>query len=452
MAPNANRNIVAYACEKDAHLNISRCQEPTNFSFTSSSAAGVLTSPFSLTGATSLTFNPILPGTSSITASRTVNGATMTTTSDPLTVAPSVLTDFSVKDNTLTVTPTVAAGFEQTVSLCKIDNANNIVTSPASSTLSVTINNSSPITNAEGKSVEMSTGTGAAFAASTFGFGVKTLTFINGCVDIYAKVLASGVYNDAPLLSVSYTDVSQAGNPMIFGSGLTVGTVTVQALDHYSTTVDSSSLAALNVAQAWNAVGATNTAASSAGNRFGVTVYARDVNGNTVTAPSSTTVTLSLATYVSPTLTDMGAYLKCSAPANDLACLSVNMSGLSSATVANLASQIGGTLYIKATDGTYGFNATQSTAATVTTSRKTIASYSISTSSSMVAGSSYGFLVYAKDASGATVLGADADLSTLVFTLSDASSALISTHIAPDGSAPIISSLSVFTVGVVVFG
>ena len=437
MAPDLDRKITAYACELDSRQNVTKCQDPTDFSFTSTSTADVLVATGSMTGASSLEFFPNLSGVATITASRQINGSTMTANSDPINVAVGLLSDFTLVDDSPTVSPSVAAGSVQTLTLCKKDNADHVIAVPASSTMTINVNNIGAGANSEGSSILLSTATGAGFDAATFTPGPKSLTFVNGCVTLYAKILIAGTFNDGPILGLTYTDPTQS-NRLIQGAGLTVGTVTPSAIDHYVTIPDSLT------AQAWNVVGSSNTAAP-AGNRFGVTVYARDLYGNTVVAPASTTVTLSLATNSGGTAA-AGLDLTCAAPANGAACLTIDMSSLSSVVVANLASQIGGTFYIAASDGTSTVSVPKSTSISLVTSQLTVASYGISPSSA-TAGDLRSLSIAAKDASGATVTGADALLNSLTYSLVDGSGAVLSAHVAPDGSLPVISGPSSFSQG-----
>jgi hypothetical protein len=296
---------------------------------------------------------------------------------------------------------------------------------------------------AERGAMELSDAGGGSFLGASP--GSRPVTFVNGCANFFAKVYTAGTYNsNASMLSVSYSDPNQQGISIV-GSGLKLAAVTAKSLHHYVTTIGSlASSPQPNTTQAWSAPGTTNQYASAGGNRFDVTVRARDMYGNAVSL-SSQTVNLTLQAADGSAVSRS---LVCVAPTNNSACLSPSITNSDSVTVGNLAIDIGGQFYVKATDAnsTPFYASTFSTFMTAATSRRTVKEYVVSAPSTAVAGVGATVTITARDNAGATVVGADTDITATGFDWTDGDN-LLSTHMAPDGlTAPILFS-PVFSAG-----
>ena len=346
---------------------------------------------------------------------------------------------------------TVSAGDEVPLQICMRDSKNQVITETVVDANNETITNPEAALDLSFAAINITnTSERGAIDLSTLGAGnfngaapaVRSVKFTSGCANFFAKVYKSGTYGATlPLLSVTYSDPKQQGIT-ISGSGLKLAAVNAKALDHYVTAISNlSSSPQANSTQAWSNPGTTNSYASAGGNRFDVTAYARDVYGNPVTL-SGQAVNLTLVAADGATAVNRS--LICSAPNNDSSCLSPVISSSDSVTVGNLAVDIGGqSFYVKATDSNNKpFTAGYSTLMYSATSRKTVKQYVVSAPSTAVAGINTAVTVTAIDNSGATIIGADADLNNnLTFQWTDGTN-LLSTHLAPDGlNGPTLPSL-----------
>ncbi|MCX6125808.1 MAG: hypothetical protein NTV34_13830, partial [Proteobacteria bacterium] len=442
---NSMRSLTAYSCSADALGNIGDCLSPSNFSFVNESEAGVLNNQTTMANATSFDFYPNKFGTVQIRATK--NG--FTGTSDVINVGASPLDRFAVQSIATLTNVTIPAGTEIPFKICMKDGGDNTITSDvvvnavtvtaANGTLPLNISILNIAPNAENSTMQISTGTGGGFASGLIGSGVQNVTFTSGCSYFYAKVLSAGTYNSVPLLQASYTDTNQS-NKLVSGMGLIgIDSVTPLSLDHYATVVSSLRGTPLpNSTAAWAAPGTTNTLAAIGGNRFHVLLSARDTHGNNI----SVTKTVTLGLLEADGTTPIARSPICGAPANDTACLTVNLVGASTSTISNLAVDIGGrNLYISAADGSANLKGAVSTMIYAESSVKTVKNYVVSAPTSVNAGIPTSISVIAKDSSGATVQGADAGLNTLNFVWLDANSNLLTTnHSAPDATPPTVGA------------
>jgi hypothetical protein len=366
------------------------------------------------------------------------------------------LASFSIEhDSTPASGATVAAGDEIPLKICMRDSKQQVITQTVVGNDGVTtITNPSATLNipfaavglsntAERGAMELSAAGGGSFSGASP--GTRPVTFVDGCANFFAKVYTAGTYNsNASMLSVSYSDPNQQGISIV-GSGLKLAAVNAKSLHHYVTSIGNlASSPQPNTTQAWSAPGTTNQYASAGGNRFDVTVRARDMYGNPVSLLSQT-VNLSLQAADGSAVSRS---LICVAPTNNSACLSPAITNSDSVTVGNLAIDIGGQFYVKATDAnsTPFYASTFSTFMTAATSRRTVKEYIVSAPSTAVAGVGATVTITARDNAGATVVGADADITAAGFDWTDGVD-LLSTHMAPDGvTAPILSS-PVFSAG-----
>lgn len=366
------------------------------------------------------------------------------------------LASFSIEhDSTPASGATVAAGDEIPLKICMRDNKQQVITQTVVGNDGVTtITNPNATLNipfaavglsntAERGAMELSAAGGGSFSGASP--GTRPVTFVDGCANFFAKVYTAGTYNsNASMLSVSYSDPNQQGISIV-GSGLKLAAVNAKSLHHYVTSIGNlASSPQPNTTQAWSAPGTTNQYASAGGNRFDVTVRARDMYGNPVSLLSQT-VNLSLQAADGSAVSRS---LICVAPTNNSACLSPAITNSDSVTVGNLAMDIGGQFYVKATDAnsTPFYASTFSTFMTAATSRRTVKEYIVSAPSTAVAGVGATVTITARDNAGATVVGADADITAAGFDWTDGVD-LLSTHMAPDGvTAPILSS-PVFSAG-----
>ena len=439
--PNAVRLITAYACAEDKRKNLDNCSAATDFSFEGSNPETALSTNESLAGVGKVTFFPNKTGNGVIRASRLVDGALVTGVTDPLIIGGSIPFYLRFTDDIGELNPaiqTVQAGTEIKSEICMIDGAENVMTG-VSESLSVNLSYTGFSQTSEGKSLRISSGTGASFDSQEIYFGANTLSFSNGCVNLYAKILAAGAYNNAPLIKAIYVFEPSQSNRRIEGEGLTVEAVTPLTPDHYVTELsyDKMSSFPMNFStEAWADPSSENVLAANGGNRFPVTIRVRDIYGNDVNAPSSTTVNLSLVEFNG---NSVGSSLVCSAPQNSTDCLSLDISNRSFLTVENLALQVGGRqFFINAHDGQIGTKYSASNPLYSNASGKTVFSYGLSFDSTAVAGNAQNITVTALDISGNKIVGADNYLNALNFTFFDGSGNTVASHVSPNGSVPIL--------------
>ena len=394
------------------------------------------------------TLTPTITGPGVITADcSAVAAGCLPDSTGTISVNPSPLVSFGVEQISHLEGANLTAGDQMQLKVCMLDkngqkitslvqNGTTTVTDP-DATLNISASFINISLNDENNTLALSTDKDANFVTKAFGEGAKQLKFTQGCFDLYAKVLKSGTYGvTAPLLQLSHVDTLQ-NNISVGGAGIKVGTVAAGPLDHYVTRADLFSAPTPYHVPAWASPGLENQPATSGGNRFSVSVSARDLYGNSVAV--NKTVNLSLV--ASDGVTAAASQIKCAAPNNDTSCLQFSLSNSSSTSIANMAVDIGGVFYIAATDGTVGFSKSKSKGFTADTSKLTVKQYVLTSPTSAIAGQNISIKVEPKDVAGNNVQGADTELNNLNFTWIDGSGVSLATgHVspAPSNSPPIL--------------
>ncbi len=354
------------------------------------------------------------------------------------------------------VSTTANLGQEIPVTICMADavgvpittavSVNSLVVTDPDATIPLELRQINITDTPETQGIEFSKASGAGFDAGIFNSitGTTNFTFASGCTTVYAKIYSTNSsFGAANLLRVRYDDPNQPLRGTISSSGLNVPDVAPLGLDHYVTR-------ALNTAtgyyvEALANVGATNVLGSAGGNRFDLQVFARDIYGNSVV--TSNTVALSIVR--SNGTTALSRSLVCAAPANDTSCLNPTFSASSSLVVNNLALDVAGSYYVKASTGGIGIASQFSDLINFKASPYTVKKYVISHPAQVIAGEDTSIQIRAEDNSGGLVLGADSSLGSLTYTFYNSLDAtLMSTHKAPDLTDPIMPTSLSFSGGV----
>lgn len=394
------------------------------------------------------TLTPTITGPGVITAScDAVAAGCLPDSTGTISVNPSPLVSFGIEQISHAEGANLTAGDQMQLKVCMLDkngqkitslvqNGTTTVTDPEA-TLNISVSFINISLNDENNTLVLSTDKDANFVTKAFGEGAKQLKFTQGCFDLYAKVLKSGTYGvTAPLLQLSHVDTLQ-NNISVGGAGIKVGAVAAGPLDHYVTRADLFFAPTPYHVPAWASPGLTNQPATSGGNRFSVSVSARDLYGNSV----AVTKTVNLSLVASDGVTAAVSQIKCAAPNNDTSCLQFSLSNSSFTSIANMAVDIGGVFYIAATDGTVGFSKSKSKGFTADTSKLTVKQYVLTSPTSAIAGQNTNIKVEPKDVAGNNVQGADSELNNLNFTWIDGSGVSLATgHVspAPSNSPPIL--------------
>ncbi|MEI8026961.1 MAG: hypothetical protein WCI18_11495 [Pseudomonadota bacterium] len=410
---------------------------------------------FPTTGLTSA-LAPTARGTGVVTADCSAISGCISDSTGTISISTGPLSAFSIVD-TQTSAP-VNLGSEIPFTLCMKDAVGNtidtsvyvnsvLITNP-NATLNLEFRKANITDTPEMPGIEVSKASGGSFAANKLNvdLGLSSVTFVNGCTQLYAKIYssASSFGEGLKLLNVRYDDANQPLRGTISSLGLDVPGVNATVLDHYVTTA--SNLGSGAVVQAYSDLGTTNVQGSAGGNRFSITVQARDVYGNALVRTNA----VNLFAVKSDGTTSVGRSLVCSAPANDTSCINPTFSSSSSLTVNNLALDVAGSFYINAVDSnSKGIKAYYSTLVVFNASPKTVKQYTVIQPSLTNAGLSNFIQVRAEDNSGNPVSGADTALNAQTYTwFHSGDSSNMTTHIAPDGTNPILLSTLSFSAGV----
>ncbi len=390
---------------------------------------------------------PTLAGQGVVTASCTdVAAGCVSDSTGTITVNPSPLVSFDVKQISPPEGTIVAAGQQIDLKLCMLDKNQQVITQTVTvNGRDITIPNG-PVSGIsmsktvhvdrtpEDYSIDISKSSGNDFDADVVPFALNTFTFVNGCVNLYAKVYKAGLAASygmtKPLISFAYTDTEQNNLP-VGGTGLRVGAVNTGEFHHYTTHV--TDLSPTGTVPAWADPTSSNIFASVGGNRFSVSFGARDQYGNGVKVTK--TVTLRLARVVDGVEEVLPAErLKCAAasPGNDQSCLTRDLSNIEGAWIANLAVDIPGDFFIHATDNVVTSLRARSSIFKAESSKKTVKSYALTVPATIIAGQQVVAKIEARDAADQVITGADGDLRSLRFDWLNGASDLISlTQVSP---------------------
>jgi hypothetical protein len=292
--------------------------------------SSVLDGKLAPTPSLTTTLSPTLAGSGVVTAScSTVATGCVSDSTGTISVNPSPLVSFGVTQVSLTEGGNVAAGDDVALKVCMRDKNQQVITSPVvinditvtdpnGSLAGLGIDHSINITkNHEHRIMDLSLRSGGEFNTKRINPGSNSITFKDGCFDLFARIYSAGTYGiSKPLITLSYTDIKQNNLP-IGGSGLKVGTVTPGSLDHYNTGIGASLKDAndhwTGKVPAW-AEPSGNSHAESGGSRFRLNIDALDAFGNIVPVTKAVTIGLVRKSDLSVVSSQR---LKCLAPDNN---------------------------------------------------------------------------------------------------------------------------------------
>lgn len=413
---------------------------------------GALSGKMAPTSGPQTLVSPVASGSGVITADCSTLSGCISDSTGTITLGSGPLGRFEITEPVNTVTD---LGTEIPVSICMADDVgipitnsvyvNSVLITNPNATIPLELRQINITDTPERQAIRISKGTGAQFDSNLLNThtGTNDFTFVNGCTTVYAKIYSTNSsFGALNLLRLRYDDPNQTSRGTISSSGLQVPSVNALPLDHYVTR-------AMNTAsgksvEALSNVGTTNVLGDVGGNRFNLQVFARDLYGN----PVLTSNTVALSMLRSNGVTALSRSLVCSAPTNDGSCLNPSFSNSSSITVNNLALDVAGSFYVKASTAAIGISSTFSDLINFKASPLTVKRYVLSHPAQVNAGDNTTIQVRAEDNSGGLVVGADSSLDALTYSFyNSVDTDPMSDHKAPDLTDPIVPTTLTFNGG-----